>query len=66
MFKKGLQCNKTYSSRKLKFLCTCFREITPTVELNEPEIADADREAQPLIQPTSTVISYGAKDDKAK
>ena len=52
-------------SSKLKFLCTYFQENTSTAELNELGIVDIVREAQPLIQPTSTIISYGAKDNKA-
>ena len=52
-----IKCTVKVCSSKLKFLFMYLRE---TVELNEPEIADIDREAQALIQPTSIVISYGA------
>ena len=47
---------------KLKHLCKCFKENLSATELNEPGI---NGEAQPLIQPTSTVISYRADIKKA-
>ena len=55
-----IKCTVKASSSRLKFLCTYFRDSVSTVELTEPEIANIDREAQPLIQPTSIVIGYGA------
>ena len=50
---------------KLKYLCRCIEETPSIVEQNEPEIVDIAGEAQPLIQPTSTIISYGADDNEA-
>ena len=38
---------------------------TTTVDLNDPEITDMVRKVQPLVQPTYTVISYRADDNKA-
>ena len=49
---------------KLKHLCRCFEGTPSIVELNEPEIIDIVGEAQPLIQPTSTVVGYGADDNE--
>ena len=46
-----------------KYLCRCFEETLSTAELNQPGINDIVGEAQPLIQPTSTVISYHGTDD---
>ena len=40
-------------------------KYTTTVDLNDPEITDMVRKVQPLVQPTSTVISYGADDNEA-
>ena len=47
---------------KLKHLCKCFGKNLPANELNEPGI---NGEEQPLIKPTSTIISYGADINKA-
>ena len=52
-------------SNKLKFLCRCFHGTRSTVDLNEPEITDMVRKVQLLLQPTSTVINYGADDNEA-
>ena len=50
---------------KVKYLCRCFEGTPSTTETNEPEFFDIAGEAQPLIQPTSTVIGYGADDNEA-
>ena len=42
-----------------------LKALLLSLELNDPEINDIAAEAQPLIQPTSTVISYGADDSEA-
>ena len=62
MFKNAIKHTIKAHSNMLKFLCGCFQG-TPTVELNVQERADV-KEAQPLIQLISTIISYGADDRK--
>ena len=47
---------------KLKHLCKCFGKNLPANKLNGPGI---NGEEQPLIKPTSTIISYGADINKA-
>ena len=49
---------------KLNHLRRCFEGTSSTTELNEPEIVHIAGEAQPLIQPTSIVIGYGADDNE--
>ena len=55
--------NHKVCSLPSKYLCRCFEETLSTTELNEPGISDMVGEAEPLIQPTSTVISYHGADD---
>ena len=54
--------------KKLKLLCICFRlkgtTLTPETTLNQNEFIRSQATAKPLIQPTSTVISYGANDNE--
>ena len=45
---------------KLKYLCRCFEGTLSATEINKQGINDRVGEEQPLVKPTSTVISYGA------